>query len=66
MGEYFRFRDYEVRVIGYDVTDIGDSVIIDYSQGWPIEYTDSVDIIHEELCETGKCYYVSWRELMQL
>ena len=67
MGEYFLFRgyrNYKVRVIGYDATGIGNSVIIDYPQGWRIENTDSVDVIHEELCETGKCYYVSWKELM--
>lgn len=69
LGEYFRFRgyrDYKVRVIGYDATGIGNSVIIDYPQGWRIEDIDSVDVIHKELCETGKCYYVSWGELMPL
>ena len=64
LGEYFQYRGYKVRVIGYDATGIGNSVIIDYPQGWPIEDTDSVDVIHEELCETGKCYYVRWEELM--
>ena len=73
MGEYFLFRGYrnyrnyrkyKVRVIGYDATGIGNSVIIDYPQGWRIENTDSVDVIHEGLCETGKCYYVSWKELI--
>ena len=64
LGEYFQYRDYRVRVIGYDATGIGKSVIIDYPQGWRIEDIDSVDVIHEELCETGKCYYVSWEELM--
>ena len=64
LGEYFQYRNYRVRVIGYDATGIGNSVIIDYPQGWRIENTDSVDVIHEELCETGKCYYVSWGELM--
>lgn len=69
LGEYFQYRgygNYKVRVIGYDATGIGNSVIIDYPQGWPIENTDSVDVIHKELCGTGKCYYVSWEELMQL
>lgn len=67
LGEYFWFRGYrvyKVRVIGYDATGIGNSVIIDYPQGWRIEDADSVDIIQEELCETGKCYYVSWKELI--
>ena len=67
LGEYFQYRgyrNYKVRVIGYDATGIGNSVIIDYPQGWRIENTDSVDVIHEELCETGKCYYVSWEELL--
>lgn len=64
LGEYFRFRDYKVRVIGYDATGIGNSVIIDYPQGWRIEDTNTADVIHEELCETGRCYYVSWGELM--
>lgn len=64
LGEYFQYRDYEVRVIGYDATGIGKSVIIDYPQGWWIEDANSADVIHEELCETGKCYYVSWYELM--
>lgn len=64
LGEYFRFRDYKVRVIGYDATGIGNSVIIDYPQGWRIEDTNSADVIHEELCETGRCYCVRWGELM--
>lgn len=64
LGEYFQYRDHKVRVIGYDATGIGNSVILDYPQGWRIEDTESVDVIHEELCETGKCYYVSWEELM--
>lgn len=76
LGEYFRFRgyrgyrdsgdyeDYEVRVIGYDATGIGKSVIIDYPRGWWIEYADSTDVIHEELCETWRCFYASWEELM--
>lgn len=63
MGEYFQWLGRKVRVIGYDATGIGKSVIIDCPQGWRIEDTDSVDVIHEELCETGKCYYVSWEEL---
>lgn len=63
LGEYFQYRNYKVRVIGYDVTGIDDSVIIDYPQGWRIEDADSVDVIHDELCETWKCYYVHWEEL---
>lgn len=69
MGEYFLFgghRNYKVRVIGYDVTGIGNSVIIDYPQGWRIEDTNSADIIHEELCETGKYYYASMDELKEM
>lgn len=64
LGEYFQYRNYKVRVIGYDSTGIGNSVIIDYPHGWPIEDTDSVDVVHKELCETGKCYYVRWGDLM--
>lgn len=66
LGEYFQYRNYKVRVIGYDATGIGNSVIIDYPQGWRIEDTNSADVIHEELCETGKCYYVRWEKLMRL
>lgn len=64
LGEYFQYRNYKVRVIGYDATGIDSSVIIDYPLGWRIENADSVDVIHEELCETGKCYYTSWETLM--
>ena len=64
MGEYFRYRNYKVRVTGYDSTGFVKSVIIDYPQGWRIEDTDSADVIHDGLCETGKCYYVSWDALM--
>ena len=28
MGEYFHYRGYKVRVIGYDTTGIGERVII--------------------------------------
>lgn len=30
LGEYFQYRNYKVRVIGYDSTGFGKSVIIDY------------------------------------
>lgn len=64
MGEYFLFRSYKVRVIGYADTGIGSSVIIDYPQGWRIEDASYADVIHEELCETGRGYYVSWEKLI--
>lgn len=67
LGEYFQYRgygNYKVRVIGYDATGTGNSVIIDHPQGWRIEDTGFADVIHKELCETGKCYHVSWWELM--
>ena len=63
MGEYFRYRGYRVRVIGYDTTGIGERVIIDYPAGWELELTDPSDVINEDLCETGKCHYVNWEAL---
>lgn len=67
-GEYFRYKDYEVRVIGYDVTGVGNCVIIiiiiiDHPAGWHIELADPSDVINEDLCETGRCRYVNWEDL---
>ena len=64
MGEYFQHRKYKVRAIGYDSTGFDKSVIIDYPQGWRTENIDSVNVSHEDLCETGKGYYVSRDKLM--
>lgn len=63
MGEYFQFNGYKVRVIGYDATDTGASVIIDYLAGWELELTDPSDVINEDLCETGRCNYLNWEDL---
>ena len=63
MGEYFHYRGYKVRVIGYDATDTEESVIIDYPEGWGIELTDPSDVINEDLCETGRCHYVKQEDL---
>lgn len=63
IGEYFQYRDYKVRVIGYEVTGTEESVIIDYPEGWDLELADSLDVINTGMCETGRCYYVNWEEL---
>ena len=63
MGEYFQLKGCKVRVIGYDTTGSGDSVIVSHPRGWAIEFIDPVDVINRELCETGRCQYVKWEDL---
>lgn len=63
MGEYFQWRGRKVRVIGYDTTGSGDFVIVDHPNGWAIEFIGPVDAINGDLCETGRCKYVSWEDL---
>ena len=63
MGEYFQYRGYRVRVIGYDATGAGACVIIDHPTGWKLELTDPSDVIYKSLCETGRCHYVNWGDL---
>lgn len=63
MGEYFQFKDYKVRVIGYDTTGIGKSVIIDFPLGWSTDNDGPTDVIYKTLCKTGRCFYVSWEDL---
>ena len=63
MGEYFQLRGLKVRVIGYDTTGIGDSVIVSHPRGWAIEFADSTDVINRDLCETGRCMYCKWEDL---
>ena len=63
MGEYFQWKGLKVRVIGYDTTGIGDSVIVSRPCGWAIEFADPTDVINRELCETGRCQYVKWEDL---
>mgnify|MGYP001274315493 CR=1 FL=1 len=63
MGEYFQWLGYKVRVIGYDTTGDRDSVIVDCTFGWDIEKADPTDAINTELCETGRCIYVTWEDL---
>lgn len=63
IGEYFRYKGHMVRVIGYDAVGVGDCVIIDHPAGWCIELADPLDVISEDLCETGRCYYLNWEEL---
>ena len=63
MGEYFQLEGRKVRVIGYDTTGVGASVIIDHPRGWAIEFAGSTDVINRELCETGRCQYVKWEDL---
>ena len=63
MGEYFQWMGSKVRVIGYDTTGDCESVIVDHPKGWAIEFIDPVDVINRDLCETGRCKYVSWEDL---
>ena len=63
MGEYFQLRGHKVRVIGYDTTGIGNSVIVSHPCGWAVELIDPIDVINGELCETGRCQYVKWEDL---
>lgn len=63
MGEYFQYRGYRVRVIGHDAKGIGASVIIDYLAGWELCLVVPSDVINEDLCETGRCYYVKQEDL---
>ena len=66
LGEYFQYRgyrNYKVRVIGYDATGVDKSVLIDYLKGWGLELADPSDVINENLCETGRCFYVNWEDL---
>lgn len=62
-GEYFQWMECKVRVIGYDSTGSCDSVIVDHPNGWAIEFASSTDVINRDLCETGRCKYVSWEDL---
>lgn len=63
LGEYFQWQGCKVRVIGYDATGSGDSVIVDHPRGWAIEFIDPVDVINRDLCETGRCKYCKWEDL---
>lgn len=63
MGEYFQWRGRKVRVIGHGTTGSGDFVIVDHPNGWAIEFIGPVDAINGDLCETGRCKYVSWEDL---
>lgn len=63
MGGYFQWKGRKVRVIGYDATEVEDSVIVDHPRGWAIEFADFTDVINRELCETGRCQYVKWEDL---
>ena len=63
MGEYFQLNGRKVRVIGYDATGWGDSVIVDDVEGWCIEDADPTDVINGSMCLTGRCTYTKWEEL---
>ena len=63
MGEYFHMDGYKVRVIGYDATGYGDSVIVDHPDGWSVVFADATDVINERMCLTGRCAYTKWEEL---
>ena len=62
MGEYFHLGKYKVRVIGYDSTGVGSSVIVDHPAGWGIEMIDPTDVIMVG-CRTGRCMYSRWEYL---
>lgn len=62
MGEYFQWLGRKVRVIGYDATGSGDSVIIDCEGGRNVGATDSTDVIMVE-SRTGRCEYCRWEDL---
>lgn len=62
MGEYFHLNGIKVRVIGYDATGIGDSVIVDHPGGWAFYFADSTDRIMV-LSRTGRCMYTKWEDL---
>lgn len=62
MGEYFHLGEYMVRVIGYDSTGIGNSVIVDHPAGWWIELAEPVDVTMVE-CRTGGFMYSRWEDL---
>ena len=65
MGEYFLYEGNIVRVIGYDITETGVGVIIDYpgEWRWSIGLAEPRDVIYKDLCETGQCQYISWEDL---
>ena len=63
MGEYFQWLGRKVRVIGYDATGYGNSVIVDCLGGWCVDDASCTDLINRELCETGRCRYVNWEDL---
>lgn len=61
-GEYFQWRGRKVRVIGYDATGSGASVIVDCEGGWNVDAADPTDVIMVE-SRTGRCEYVYWEDL---
>lgn len=63
MGEYFQWMWHKVRVIGYDTTGSGDSVIVDHPRGWAVKFSNPVDFINGDLCKTGRCKYCKWEDL---
>lgn len=62
MGEYFQLNGYKVRVIGYDATGSGDSVIVDHPDGWSVVFADATDVVMVA-SRTGRCAYTKWEEL---
>ena len=63
MGEYFQWLGHKVRVIGYDTTGSGASVIVDSEGGWSVDAADPTDVIMAE-SRTGRCEYVYWETLI--
>jgi hypothetical protein len=61
-GEYFQWLGRKVRVIGYDATGSGASVIVDSEGGWSVDAADPTDVIMAE-SRTGRCEYVYWEDL---
>lgn len=62
MGEYFQWMGRKVRVIGYDATGSGASVIVDSEGGWSVGASDPTDVIMVE-SRTGRCEYLYWEDL---
>ena len=70
-GKYFMYRGYKVRIVGVDVSNNRNYVIITYPEGWTIErVVNNFSInffIDFSLCEKeSNFYYVNYSNLIQI
>ena len=67
-GKEYIYRDYKVKVVGYDCSGVGDSVIISgYPKGWTRDALSIGDrILASANRKTDRFYYVSMDNLNEI